>query len=162
MTTKTLILARHAEAELPALGDDLNRKLTPKGRDDAQKLGLLLQKEALKMPVIFSSHSERTLTTAKLVAPAIGVSVAEIKTFPQLYNTTVDEMLEFICTIENKHQDVLIFSHNPTVGYMAEFLVSHFSAHFSPGSAALIRLKKMDWKNVKEHAGVLIDFKTVF
>lgn len=61
-----LYLLRHAEAEVLAPTDSA-RRLTPKGDEQAQRVGKFCRKHGLEPAVILSSPVTRALQTAKLV-----------------------------------------------------------------------------------------------
>lgn len=62
---------RHAEAE-PGTGNDAQRKLTPKGLEQAEKVGRFLLAYGLQPEVIISSPVVRAHQTAKIVAAKLG------------------------------------------------------------------------------------------
>jgi phosphohistidine phosphatase SixA len=72
-----LSLLRHAHAGDPmkwAGADDL-RPLTEKGRQQSERLGLLLRGGGIRPSAIISSPKTRAMETARLVAAALGIRV---------------------------------------------------------------------------------------
>jgi phosphohistidine phosphatase len=70
----TIYFLRHAEAEDQA-ASDFDRKLTPKGLQQAEKVGKFLFSHGLAPAVILSSPVTRARQTAELVASALGQEV---------------------------------------------------------------------------------------
>lgn len=68
---------RHAEAEAHA-SSDFNRRLTPKGIEQAVKAGKFCSRSGLVPEVILSSPVVRARQTADIVAKAVGVEVDEV------------------------------------------------------------------------------------
>jgi phosphohistidine phosphatase len=62
---------RHADAE-PRTGSDNERKLTPKGVEQAEKAGKFLVRCGLLPQIIFTSPVVRARQTAKIVAEKLG------------------------------------------------------------------------------------------
>ncbi len=160
--SKTLVLIRHAQAEQPHLTEDSKRKLTAKGKSDANELGYLLKEQGLKKPIIISSYAERALNTAKLIAPAVEVTAAEVIVENTLYDAAVNDLLRFINKLDNQWSLVAIVAHNPAISFTAEYLTNENSLGFSPSSAATIRFDIEEWGMITQGSGSLLDFKTVF
>jgi len=70
----TVYFLRHAEAE-DAADSDFNRNLTPKGRDQAARVGKFLRREKLIPDLILTSPVLRALQTARTVADAVGADL---------------------------------------------------------------------------------------
>ncbi len=160
--SRQLVLIRHAQAESQHTVEDSKRKLTAKGKSDATELGFLLKEQSLRRPMLFCSPAERTLNTARLIAPAIGIEPDEIVVENMLYQASVGDLFRFINGLENRWDTVVIVGHNPTISYMAEYLTSQPQLNFSPGSAAIIHFLLPEWKMITQRAGSLVSFKTVF
>jgi phosphohistidine phosphatase len=73
-----LYLLRHAHAGNSAnwTGDDADRPLSARGRDQAKRLGVFLAGRGVLPDTIVSSPKLRARQTANLVADALGVGVA--------------------------------------------------------------------------------------
>jgi phosphohistidine phosphatase len=71
----TIYFLRHAEAEDLA-DSDFDRKLTPKGLQQAAKVGKFCASHGLEPAVILSSPVTRARQTAEIVAGALGREVA--------------------------------------------------------------------------------------
>jgi phosphohistidine phosphatase len=67
-----LILARHAEAD--SAHSDAERRLTPRGRSDAQRVGTVLQGSGWQFEEILASPLVRTMETASIFHQQIGDS----------------------------------------------------------------------------------------
>ena len=121
-----LILWRHADAEDG--GDDLARKLTPKGEAQAARVGAWLLKHLPKDVVVVASPGVRAQQTAKALALPIitdkslapGASVAAI------------------LKVAQKHKGTLIIvGHQPDLGRAAAHLVARQQAEWPIEKGAL-------------------------
>ena len=76
-TEFSLYLLRHAHAGNPAnwTGDDAERPLSARGKDQAQRLGQLMAGRGVVPDTIVSSPKVRARQTANIVADALGVGV---------------------------------------------------------------------------------------
>lgn len=68
----TLQFLRHADAE-PFTGSDFSRNLTPKGNEQAAKVGKFLKSRKLAPDIILTSPLVRARQTADIVGKAVGV-----------------------------------------------------------------------------------------
>jgi phosphohistidine phosphatase len=113
-----LILWRHAEAvaERPDL-DDLERALTPKGERQAQRMGEWLNQRLAHSTRVLVSPALRCQQTAK----ALG---RKFKTLAELGPEGNGEALLKAARWPDASEPVLIVGHQPTLGFVASYLLS--------------------------------------
>jgi phosphohistidine phosphatase len=70
----TIYFLRHAEAE-DLVNSDFDRKLTPRGLEQAAKVGKFCASQGLTPSVILSSPVTRARQTAEIVAKALGLEI---------------------------------------------------------------------------------------
>lgn len=148
---KTLILMRHAKAE-PGDFDtkDFDRKLSEKGKNDADIAAKVLIKYLPNIDLIVSSSAKRTLKTAKIIALNFGIDKENIESTEYLYESDVEPYIHLIRNLNNeKVNKVLIVGHNPTIGGMASVLSSYQVPEFKPGAFAVFQLPLETWKLFK-------------
>ena len=113
-----LILWRHAEAvELREGGNDLARALTSKGERQAQRMGDWLNQRLASSTRILVSPALRCQQTAK----ALG---RKFKTLAELAPDGNGEALLKAARWPDAAEPVLIVGHQPTLGFVASYLVS--------------------------------------
>src|SRR5689334_286731 len=119
---KTLYLIRHAKAgwDKPEL-TDFDRPLTELGKQHAHNIGQEL-KPIVKPDLIISSPALRALTTAQIIAQAVGYAEDKIAVNQQIYTGGVDELMTIIQAIKPNHEKVLFFGHNPSLTWLLHFL----------------------------------------
>jgi phosphohistidine phosphatase len=113
-----LILWRHADAlELRDNADDLDRPLTPKGERQAQRMAQWLNQHI--------AHSTRILVSpalrCQLTARALG---RKFKTLDALAPDASAESLLKAARWPDASEPVLVVGHQPTLGYVASYLLS--------------------------------------
>ena len=113
-----LILWRHAEAfEMREVDDDLDRALTPKGERQAQRMADWLGQRLAHSTRIFASPALRCQQTAK----ALG---KKFKTLGELAPDGNGEALLKAARWPDATEPVLIVGHQPTLGFVASYLLS--------------------------------------
>jgi phosphohistidine phosphatase len=113
-----LILWRHAEAfEMREVDDDLARALTPKGERQAQRMADWLGQRLAHSTRIYASPALRCQQTAK----ALG---KKFKTLAELAPDGNGEALLKAARWPDSAEPVLIVGHQPTLGFVASYLLS--------------------------------------
>lgn len=148
---KTLILMRHAKAENGGFDTrDFDRKLSEKGKNDADIAAKALKKQIQKIDLIVSSSAKRTLKTAKITALNFGIEKSEIEATEYLYESDNEPYIHIIRSLnDKKDKTVLIVGHNPTIGAMASILSGYQVPEFKPGSFAVFQISLETWKLFK-------------
>ena len=113
-----LILWRHAEAfEMREVDQDLDRGLTPKGERQAQRMADWLNQRIAHSTRILASPALRCQQTAK----ALG---KKFKTLSELAPDGNGEALLKAARWPDASEPVLIVGHQPTLGFVASYLLS--------------------------------------
>jgi phosphohistidine phosphatase len=115
-----LYLLRHAEAEVEAASDRA-RRLTPKGKDQAERVGKFCREQGIEPAMILSSPVTRALQTAKAVAGQLpGAELAEVSWAACGMDpwTAMEELSAFA-----KLPTVMLVGHQPDLGALASVLL---------------------------------------
>jgi phosphohistidine phosphatase len=115
-----LCLLRHAEAEVLAASDHA-RRLTPKGEEQAARVGKFCRKQDISPAVILTSPVTRALQTAKIVARSL--PDAELIEVPWAAcgmdpEKAMDEMKALA-----KFPAVMLVGHQPDLGHLGAVLL---------------------------------------
>jgi len=114
---KRLILLRHAKAERSApSGRDFDRPLSPRGLEDAARVGRVLAAAGLIPDVVLVSAAVRTAQTWAQASPALPDAKVQIR--QDLYNAP-SERLQAVAEAERDAQTVMVIAHNPGIGALA-------------------------------------------
>ncbi len=157
---KTLILMRHAKAEVIEFGQhDFDRKLAEKGKKDAHSMSKTLQKQIPAIDLLITSAAKRTHKTAKIVAESYSNKFS-IEMLNELYEADLDEYLKVIRHIDDNNNTVLLVGHNPTIGNLSSILSGNKIISFKPGSIAAFQLDIETWKLIKlQKSNCILDIK---
>jgi phosphohistidine phosphatase len=121
MTSRTLVLLRHAKAERPdRYPRDIDRPLSARGRADAAAAGRWLADQGIFPDLVLCSPSVRTRQTWEAAGPALGDAPVVYETL--LYIGGVDEALELVRQAEATVSTVLMIGHNPTLSILSAVL----------------------------------------
>ena len=164
---RRLLLLRHAKAEAPAGGEDYERALTDRGRDDARRIGDLIAARGLVPDLLIYSSAERTRETAEIVAaswPKRVKSVAE----DGLYEASRPFIFMKVRGAPDRARVAMIVGHNPGIGDLAAHLTgfgaredrSRLADAFPTCGLAVLDFSIEHWANVEPHGARLVRFVT--
>lgn len=130
-----LYLLRHAEAD-PYQADDFSRKLTEKGRAQAERVGEFLLKHELKPDLILTSPVLRAKETAKIISKKLGdhsLIVASWIACGMRPDVALSELSDY-----KKFDSVMIVGHEPDFSSLIATLIGmESSEHINISKASL-------------------------
>jgi phosphohistidine phosphatase len=116
--TGRLIVMRHAQAgELPG-GPDIERALTPQGRDDSAAAGAWLRDGGYRPDQVICSAARRARQTWQHVSEVLGGAPA-LATEQRVYRADAAELAEIIREAPEDVRTLMVVGHNPAIGQLA-------------------------------------------
>jgi len=142
-----LYLMRHGEALHPAVDPEM--RLSPRGRQDAAKMGEYFKHEGLLIDAVWHSPKARAIETAQCVAGILGLSPSMLQLQKELVpEGDVAGTKGRIIKAEKagEYRGLLIVSHMPFLPQLAASLTGHSAAaDFDTASAACFFLLEGMW-----------------
>ena len=160
-TPRELMLLRHAKSSWTKSCDDFDRNITEKGKSAAEQIGLWLKSHQLP-DYIICSPARRTRETAEIVCHQLGISTANIRLEPQLYEADLADILSIIASCPPNSRHVLLVGHNPSIETLTHHLVTKQITHGLHNGilalpATLIRIAIDNrWEHILPHTSELI------
>lgn len=151
---KTLYLVRHAKSDKTITGiSDFERPLNDRGQKDAPVMAKILSKKVNSPDLIISSPAVRALTTAELFAPALNYDIAAIKRCEEIYEAGVSTLLKIINEIEDQHNCVIMFGHNPGLTDLFNYLTDNDLINLPTSGIVKIDFDLDSWREVSHGIG---------
>jgi phosphohistidine phosphatase len=123
---KTLYIVRHAKSSWDnPLQDDFDRPLNDRGKKDSPRMGRRLKEQKIFPALMLSSPAHRALSTCKRIAEVLHFPGEKIKTAQELYHASAAEILEVVRNVEDQHESLMIFGHNPGLTDFANALMQN-------------------------------------
>lgn len=166
---KRLLLFRHAiAADRAPSGEDFDRPLTIKGREDSKLVGAYLNKKAIAIDCVLCSPAARTRETWEAASSVL--KCAPTVLFPdRLYKEGEEAIYREIAAAPGVCERLLIVGHNPGLESFARSLadaeisrakpLARLSAGFPKGALARFRLDIDRWDAIRPRSGRLTSFK---
>jgi phosphohistidine phosphatase len=121
VSTRTLVILRHAKAANPEGASDRDRPLTQRGQADAAAAGVWLSRDGLSPDLVLCSPSRRTKQTWHGVE--LGLSSApRVKYDEAIYGGGVRSLLAVIRSAAADASTVLLIGHNPGLSELSALL----------------------------------------
>lgn len=153
---KNIILVRHAKSDWSIVGQkDFERTLNQRGLVDAPRMGNELYKLNIVPSLIVSSPALRAKATAEYVAEQLKYDTDNIEWIEDLYEASSRNVLSVINQLENEHDTVLIFGHNPTFTHIAEYFTKQNIGNIPTCGAVSIDFDVEDWSLIAGQTGEL-------
>jgi phosphohistidine phosphatase len=131
-----LWLLRHGEAEPHGARPDAERRLTPRGEDQARTAGAALAALEVTFQHVYTSPKVRARDTARLAAEALGVEPVELPALSEGFDAGAARELLLGAGPEER---VLIVGHNPDFAQIVHDLTGG-RVDFKKGGVAGVRL----------------------
>lgn len=156
---KTLYLIRHAKSSWddPSLRDE-DRPLNERGLRDAPRMGKRLKEKDVVPDLMISSPANRALTTCRIIGKILKYREEHIKLCPELYHASEEDILHVVHTLNNKHDEVLIFGHNPGITEFANRLTNEHIINIPTCGIAACALNIDHWEETDWGKGKLLFF----
>lgn len=139
-----LYLIRHAEAEDPPSDElDPQRRLTARGRRQAERAAAFLGRLDLKLEAIWHSPLVRAVRTAGILAKSVASRQGRIK---RRGIAPLDPVGPVAKELAKTEADLMIVGHEPFLSRLAGRLVAGTVAFGNAGPVCLERSAKGTWK----------------
>jgi len=157
---KELILIRHAKS---CWNDynirDIERPLNKRGHRDAPFMGELLFKKQIIPDVVFSSPAVRADTTAKIIAEKIKYPTEKIIKKSEIYEASLNSLLNLISSFSNEDNSVMMFGHNPGFSLLSNYFCNSFNNNMPTCSIVQLNFEIKSWQEISTNNGILVSFE---
>ncbi len=151
---KRVVIVRHAKAEQYGYDNDLERRLTERGEDDADLVSNELKRLKVFPDLIIASPARRTTKTAEIFASNLNYPPKSIRFEKKLYHRkTPEAFLEMIQELEEEINTVFVFGHNPSVYYYMNYLMRNFTDDVPTCSTVAIDFDAGLWSELRASTG---------
>lgn len=149
---KHLILLRHGEAGFSD-GVDFQRQLTPRGKENLNRLGEILQKGEMKLDFLHCSAATRTRETAEIIKKYIEIGEEEYSR--TIYDGNLETLLKLLENTPKTAESCILIGHNPTISLLLSHLTHENYIGLKPGMMAIIELQINEWYMIGLGTGIL-------
>jgi phosphohistidine phosphatase len=154
---------RHAKSSWELAGQlDWERGLLPRGIDDAKAIAEFMSKNGIEPEYVLCSSARRTKQTLASIREALP-EAAEIVIADEIYQASIDDLLELIRNANPDAESVLLIGHNPSVHDLAVDLAAdgpdleQMAGKFPTAALAELQLEG-EWSELTTDGATLVGF----
>lgn len=151
---KQLLIVRHAKSDWGnAEITDFNRPLNSRGKENVPEMGKRLKDRGIEPEIIISSSALRAISTAKLMAPEIGIPKDKIYKTRKIYEASCNQLLEMVNGFDNEFDFIALFGHNNGITDLTVYLTDADIFNIPTCGMVLVKFPFDDWKMVSKFSG---------
>ena len=121
---KKIYFLRHAKSSWDDFAlKDFDRPLATRGIQDADLMGNYFRSKKIKLDVVFSSPSKRTIETLEHF---FQLEKPNIKFEESIYHASLDDILSVLFSIPEDIKNIMVVGHNPSMHEISEYLSNKF------------------------------------
>jgi phosphohistidine phosphatase len=157
--SRVLTLLRHAKSSWNNNDlEDFHRPLNNRGLKVAPVMGQRFADKKCKLDAIISSPALRAITTAQIIAQKNGFIVEQISPNIDIYEATLDVLMNLIHQVNDQLGSIMLVGHNPGFTELVNYLGNVSIDNMPTCSMAQIEFDVGSWQEISEHSGKLISF----
>ena len=145
---KTLILVRHGKSSWEYSVSDKDRPLRERGVNDALFVSNVLRSKKIEIDAIFSSPANRALHTCMIFLRQLEFPFEDLRIIEGLYDFSGASDLEFIKSLDNKLQTVMIFGHNHALTHLANSLGNTYIDNVPTSGLVHLNFEVDQWNSI--------------
>jgi len=153
---KNLILIRHAKSSWEHNVSDDQRPLANRGTSDSHLVSQEFKSYSFQPDQVFSSHANRALTTCKIFLENLKISDNLLTISPKLYDFGGQNVMDFIKSIDNQLENVIIFGHNYAFTNVSNTFGSVYIDNLPTCGLVWIQFNAKSWNEVEKGTTKLI------
>jgi len=122
-------------------------------------MGKKLKERQIMPDLVLSSPAKRAGKTATAIAKAIGYPKKRIVFDDNMYHGSVMYLFDVVRNLDDKHETIMLFGHNPAFNELADMLLKENPVHnIVTTGVYCIKFNVDQWQKVQEGEGESIFF----
>lgn len=148
---KTLIIIRHGKSSWDYQNTaDVDRPLKEVGIINTQLIAHKLHDLNISPGLILSSHANRALHTAQIVARQLSYPEENIRIDPSIYHSDAHQLVKLIKKTDASIDTLLIFGHNPTFTNLANMFLQYPVADVPTSGTIILTFNSENWNSIAQ------------
>lgn len=147
---KNLLLMRHGKSSWELDVSDEDRALLQRGISDVKLVGEALSQNGVELDFAFSSSANRALHTAMICLRQLRFPLDNFKVIPELYDFSGNYVLEFVKSLPDELNTILVFGHNHAFTHIANSLGSTHIENVPTGGFVHLQFNEQSWTSISK------------
>lgn len=145
---KTVILVRHAKSSWEYNVSDKDRPLMERGIKDANRVAKEFQASSMRIDAAYSSPANRALHTAMIFLRTLNFPFVNFELTNELYDFSGEDVYQFIKSLNNKQDTVVIFGHNEAFTHIANSLGDRYIDNVPTSGLVQLKFDSKEWSAI--------------
>jgi len=146
---KSITIMRHAKSSWKYDVGDKERPLKTRGITDVSLISKAFKKKFKHPEVVFSSPAKRAFDTCQIFLKNIEYSYKKPEISPQLYDFSGNNLIEFVRSLDEKYQNIMVFGHNYAMTYFTNTYGNVYIDNLPTSGLAVFEFEIDHWKDLK-------------
>ncbi|WP_149276383.1 SixA phosphatase family protein [Pareuzebyella sediminis] len=155
---KTLILVRHGKSSWEDNVSDKDRPLKERGVNDALLVSAKLRNKNLNIDAVFSSPANRALHTCMIFLRQLEFPFSGLEIVENLYDFSGESDLNFIKSLDDSLNVVMVFGHNHAFTQLANSLGNIYIENVPTSGVVHLKFDVDQWEAIEEGTTVATIF----
>lgn len=155
---KELILIRHAKSSWEFDVPDIERPIKSRGYKDIHLVSESFRSTNYQPDLIACSPAKRTRQTAEIFVNEGLTGDSKIKIVDELYDFSGGNVVNFVKSLSNDHEKVIIFGHNHAFTSISNIFGSAYIENLPTAGLVHIKFDISKWSNLRKGETILTIF----
>ena len=154
---KKLTLIRHAKSDWHSESQtDFDRPLNERGKKAAPLMGKRLSARDNFPDLLICSPAKRTRQTAKKIAKQLAYPENAIELREEIYEATLDTLIELTKELPDQHAHVMLIGHNPGFSEFGEWFTGEAPDWLPTCGLLELELPVANWAAIEQGCATLL------
>ena len=145
---KQLILVRHGKSSWDYQVNDRDRPLKERGINDGHLVASTFGAQKVELDAVFSSPANRALHTCMIFLRKLNFPLTKFRVTNELYDFSGEDVLNFVGSLPNSLNTVMIFGHNYAFTNIANSLGNKYIDNVPTSGLVQLHFDVTDWKKL--------------
>ena len=146
---KKLTIIRHAKSSWKHNVRDLDRPIKKRGITDITAVSKEFKIKYLHPEIVFSSPAKRALDTCSRFLKNIEFSYNNVIISPEIYDFGGNSLIDFIKSIDDKYDNVMLFGHNHALTYFVNTYGDNYIDNLPTSGLVIFEFDIDNWEDLK-------------
>lgn len=147
---KNVLLMRHGKSSWELNVSDEDRALLQRGIIDANLVADALSTKGMEIDYAYSSPANRALHTAMICLRQLRLPLDNFKVIPALYDFSGNHVVDFVRSLPENQNTVIIFGHNHAFTHIANSLGSQHIENVPTSGFVHLQFTEKSWASISQ------------
>jgi len=147
---KNVLFMRHGKSSWKLDVSDEDRSLLVRGIQDTHLVATALSELQIPIDFVYSSPANRALHTAMICLRTLRDPLTSFKVIPELYDFSGNHVMQFITSLPDVVNTVLLFGHNHAFTYLVNTLGDSYIENVPTAGLVHLKFDVATWQLVKK------------